>query len=113
MGTNKKYADVITQNKTEFLKFLKSKFQLFHLSNVFLRDIQYGICEYYTERQIALRYDEAENIAFEVIAFLEKENIVKRLNERTWLLNYPEFKLAPVRLVPTLQPSVKQAIGTS
>ncbi len=42
-GTAKKKLELISQNHIEFLKFLKSKYPLFHLSNLFLRDIQYGV----------------------------------------------------------------------
>jgi hypothetical protein len=104
-----KYSDEILENEKEFLLFLKGKFALFHLSNVFFRDIHYGVWEYLERQRIKLRYEEAEKIAREVVRLFEAKRILKRLNGRTWLLNYPEFKLAPVKLVPALKPPGRAA----
>lgn len=106
-----KYLQLISQNQKEFLRFLKSKFELFHFSNVFFRDIHYGVWEYLEKQRVVLRYDGAEKKAIEVIALFEKENVLKRLNERTWLLNYSEFKLAPIKLMPTLRPYGKLVVA--
>ncbi len=104
-----KYSRGIIGDEKEFLSFLKTKFALFHLSNVFFRDVHYGIWEYLERRRIHLRYDEAERIAREVVALLEEKNILKRLNERTWLLDYPQFKIAPIKLMPTFKPPGRTA----
>ncbi len=104
-----KYSETIAKNEKEFLLFLKSKFALFHLSNVFFRDIHYGVWEYLEQQSMKLRYDEAERVALEIVRVFEEKNILRRLNERTWLLNYPEFKLAPIKLVPTFNPTPRTA----
>lgn len=98
-----KFLELIARNKKDFLQFLRSNFELYHLSNVFFRDIHYGVWRYLEEHHIHLRYDQAEEIAFETAVLFEKEKILKRLNERTWLLNYPEFRITPVKLMPSLQ----------
>lgn len=100
---------MISKNEKEFLLFLKSKFALFHLSNVFFRDIHYGVWEYLERQRVKLRYEEAEGVARDIVTVLEEKNILRRLNERTWLLNYPEFRLAPIKLVPTLKPPGRTA----
>lgn len=83
----------ITANETEFLKFLKSKFTLIHLSNVFFRDFHYGVMLYLAEHGMKLKHEKAEKVAREVTAALEGKGIFKRIDHQSWLLNYPEFAL--------------------
>jgi hypothetical protein len=104
-----KYLKAISGREKDFLLFSKGKFALFHLSNVFFRDIHYGVWEYLERQGIKLRYEEAEKVAREIVTMLEEKDILKRLNARTWLLNYPEFKLPPAKLVPTLKPPGRAA----
>jgi hypothetical protein len=89
----------------EFLRFMKSKFQLYHLSNIFFRDVQYGVLEFLRRRGFSIKYGESEAAAYEVIAALEEKNILKKLDEQTWLLNYPPFKLTAVRRVEISMPA--------
>ena len=37
---------IIVENQKDFLKYLKSKFPLYHLSNIFFRDFHYGVMNY-------------------------------------------------------------------
>jgi ABC-type thiamine transport system substrate-binding protein len=84
--------DMVTTSHDEFLKFLKSQFPLFHKSNVFLRDLQYGVMEYFQkEKKAKVKYVEAEVIARKFAEFLEKKDILRKLDSKTWMLNYPEF----------------------
>ena len=86
--------DHIISNKAEFLKYLKSKFTLIHESNVFFRDLHYGIMSYAEDTlREKLKYFDAEKGAYAVAAELEKQGIFKKIDDRTWLLNYPEFAL--------------------
>ena len=85
--------DIIVGNQTEFLKFLKSKFTLIHLSNIFFRDFHYGIMSYLQDRGRKKKYMDAEKIAREVGAEFEKNGIFKKIDHQSWLLNYPEFAL--------------------
>lgn len=86
-----KKLEIITGNYQEFLKHLKSKFPLFHKSNIFLRDIEYGIIEYLKDKNIKVNYREALELSSKVSEYLEKQNIFKRIDSKTWLLNYEEF----------------------
>lgn len=87
-----KKADLITSNHIDFLYYLKSKFPLYHKSNVFFRDLQYGVIHYLQDKKkVKITYSEAEKICHEVTAFLEKKDILKKLDHQTWLLNYPDF----------------------
>ena len=104
MNMEKKYIDLLS-NQDELFTFLKSKFKLYHLSNVFFRDLHYGIWEFLKHHGVSLRYGQSEDIAHEVIVSLEKKNILKKLDEQTWLLNYPRFKLIAVQRIQLKVPT--------
>lgn len=91
-----KEVEFIINHKTEFMKFLKSKFPLIHNSNLFFRDFHYGIMWYLQEHSLNRRYQEAENIAKEVGKAFEQSGIFKKIDYQTWVLNYPEFALPRV-----------------
>ena len=81
----------ITNNQVEFLNFLKSKFPLFHLSNIFFRDLHYGVIEFLKKKKMNISYAEAEQVAREISAHLEKQGILRKVNQQGWVLIYPEF----------------------
>lgn len=79
-----------------FLHFLKSKYPLFHDSNVFFRDIHFGVMGYLEQEGISMSYSRAEKLTHQVIGVLEEKGILKQLDGRTWLLQYPEFRKPPI-----------------
>jgi hypothetical protein len=81
----------VLNNQVEFLHFLKSKYPMFHLSNFFFRDLQYGLMEYLPKKRVAVNYAIAEMVAKEVAASFEKQNIFRRVNQQGWVVYYPEF----------------------
>jgi hypothetical protein len=83
----------IKDNQIDFLKHFKKKFPAYHLSNIFLRDFHYGVITFFIERGKNIKHSEAERIAKEVILFFENQNLLKRVDHKTWLLNYPAFAL--------------------
>ena len=91
-----KEVNLILENKSRFLKYLKSKYTLIHLSNIFFRDMHYGLMDYLKEYGKKVNYTEAEKVTREVCETFEKEGILKKINNRTWMLNYPEFALPQV-----------------
>ena len=91
-----KETEFILNHKTEFLKYLKSKFTLIHMSNFFFRDFHYGVMSYLQEHSMKVKYLAAEKIARQVGEEFEKQNILKRIDHQSWLLNYPEFALPRV-----------------
>ena len=88
-----KESQTILQNQKEFLKHLKSKFVLIHLSNLFFRDLQYGVLSYLHDHGRNVSYKAADRIAREVAAGLEQDGILKKIDHQSWLLHYPEFAL--------------------
>lgn len=85
------HTQLIIQNSQEFLKYLKFKFSLYHKSNVFLRDVQYGVIHFLKDKDINIPHSKSEVVASDVLKYFEKENIVKKIDHRSWMLNYEEF----------------------
>jgi hypothetical protein len=74
-----------------FLNFLKAKQPLFHNSNLFLRDFEYGVKRFLEKKEIKVNTSETEIIATELSGYLVKQGILVPINHNTWKLNYQEF----------------------
>lgn len=82
--------DFLQKNSTIFLNYMKVKYPLFHNSNVFLRDIQYGLRNFFARKDVKLSYQETEKLTDNYIHYLEEAQILIKLKENTWKLNYSE-----------------------
>ncbi|MBI1803133.1 MAG: hypothetical protein HY033_00155 [Ignavibacteriae bacterium] len=91
-----KETQIIVNNQTEFLKYLKEKFPLIHMSNVFFRDFHYGVMSYLQDHGMKLKYNDGEKVAREAGEAFEKNGIFRKIDHQSWLLNYPEFALPRV-----------------
>lgn len=78
---------LLVYNQNQFLMFLKTKFPLFHNSNIFLRDIQFGIKNYFANKQIILSYSDSEKLALLFSDKLVSEEIFKKISDNCWKLN--------------------------
>lgn len=87
----------VLANDKEVLRYLKTRFPVYHLSNVFFRDIHYGIMEYLRERKMTIRYQNGEKIARAYIEKLEHEKILRQLDPQTWMVQYADFRTPQVR----------------
>lgn len=85
------FLKLLIDEERTVLNYLKSKYPLFHRSNVFLRDIQFGIKHYLESKEIKIKYTESEQLAKEFIKYLESKGILRKISEQIYLLNYPEF----------------------
>lgn len=79
--------DFLTDNKDEFISYLKSKFPLFHNSNFFLRDLQFGIKSYFEKKGIILSYSDSENLAKLLSEKFIEENRFIPISSNTWKFN--------------------------
>lgn len=77
----------LVHNQNQFLMFLKTKFPLFHNSNIFLRDIQFGIKNYFANKRIILSYSDSEKLALLFAEKLTAEEIFKKVSDNCWKLN--------------------------
>ncbi len=98
--------DYIIGHYREALLYLKARFPMYHQSNFFFRDIQYGLDQMLREKGYHLSYTEAEGAARVFTGELEKQGIFKRIDQQTWLVNYPEFA-TPVKKQPPPAPAPK------
>ncbi|MBM4160034.1 MAG: hypothetical protein FJ217_02940 [Ignavibacteria bacterium] len=96
---------ILTDNTREVLRFLKSKYHFIHLSNVFFRDLQYGVTAYFESKGTKLGYADAEELAAQYVAALERVNILKRITQGSWMLVYPEFRKTPVKPAAPAKPA--------
>jgi len=73
------------------LKFLKARYPLFHKSNFFYRDFQYGIRKYLELKGIDISYGQSDDLAKELAVYFEKQDIFIPVDNQGWTINYPEF----------------------
>jgi len=92
-----KHLEFVLENHTEVLKFLKSRFPMYHRSNFFFRDVQFGVQTMLEDRGIRVRYTEAEGIARALVEKLEREKIFLPIDRQTWAVQYPEFRTPVVK----------------
>lgn len=81
----------ILKDEKIVMNYLKSRYPLFHKSNVFFRDIQFGLKHFLENRNIYISYTESEELAKQFIQHLESKSILKKISKNIYLLNYPEF----------------------
>ena len=84
-------AQYIVGNQATFLQFMRTRTPMYHLSNIFLRDIHFTIIEFFKMKGTRILNTEAEQIAKEIATIFEKKNLLKKVNPQTWTLLYPEF----------------------
>ena len=85
---------VIVSNNSDFFYFFKKNYpnSIFHNSNIFHRDIQYILTDYIMKKEKKmLSVGKSEILARGLEQELEKKNILKKLDDNTWVLNYPDF----------------------
>lgn len=86
-------AQLIIARDREFLEFLHSRYHLIHASNVFFRDLHYGVMTFLERQKLEQGYVEAEATTREVIAHFETTGVLQALDERTWMVTHEEFRL--------------------
>lgn len=97
---------IFEKEQKEFLGFLKSRSMLFHLSNVFFRDIHYGVMAYLEMKHLRYGYTEAEQLTKHIVEDLEQQGILRRIDALTFTLVYPAFKKPPVKpAAPAARPA--------
>lgn len=94
--TNKlsKNLEMLKNNDSVLLDYLKAKFPVFHNSNIFFRDIQYGIRSFFEKKEIIVSYQDAEKLADKMVKHFEDKGIFVKINHQGWKVHYPEFATA-------------------
>ncbi|MDP4115871.1 MAG: hypothetical protein Q8903_07035 [Bacteroidota bacterium] len=83
--------NLIEKDYVIFLNYFKSKFPVFHKSNIFFLDIQYGIKHFFEQKDIKTTYTEIDKLSSSVISFFEQKGIFEKLDSKVWKINYPDF----------------------
>lgn len=84
--------NILETDYVVFLNYMKSIFPVFHKSNIFFRDIQYGIKHFFEQKNIKTTYTEIDKLGDSIINLLEQKGIFEKLEPTVWKLNYPEFE---------------------
>ncbi len=90
-GKLNEYYNLLKNEDKQFLSFLKAKYPLFHKSNFFYRDFQYGIRKYLELKGIEVSYADSDKLAVELSSHFEQQKIFIPVNSQGWTINYPEF----------------------
>jgi hypothetical protein len=86
----------IKSNPTSFLEFMRAnKYPVYHKSNLFFRDFQYGLWRYLKENQSKVPYADMEKVTNELVTDWEWRGLLKRVNRQSFELNMPEFTTVP------------------
>lgn len=86
--------ELLKNNDEELLNYLKAKFPVFHNSNFFFRDFQYGIRSFLEKKEIKASYQMAEKLAKEMAKYYQEKNLFVKINDQTWKVNKTEFVTA-------------------
>ncbi len=105
-----KESELVRQNYKEVLVFLKQRYPLFHLSNVFFRDLHYGIREYLDQKGMKMGYSAGEKVTREFIDELEGQKILVPVDSQTWTLHYPDFRKPQAKPAEAVKPAPKPPI---
>ena len=104
-----KQLSYILDNEADVLTFLKARYPMYHLSNVFFRDIQYGIQLFLERKEMSVGYTAAEKISRSFVDQLAKKKILTPIDAQSWVLNYPEFRKPPVKPAAPVRQAVPAA----
>lgn len=74
-----------------FLNYLKAKFPLFHNSNLFDKDFQYGIKGFLENKGVQVSYEVTEKLSKMLSEYYENQGIFIKTSQHGWKLNYPDF----------------------
>lgn len=83
--------ELLKREDESFLGFLKAKYPMFHNSNFFYRDLQYGVLSFMQKKGNEITYAEAGKLADAISEEFENTGIFVRMNKIGWKINYPEF----------------------
>lgn len=94
---NKKLNPIFDNLKNEdqiFLNYLRAKFPLFHNSNFFYKDFEYGIIGFLEKKGINVTFQDAEELSKLLSDYYISKGIFIKTSNQGWKLNYPEFTTA-------------------
>ena len=103
-----KNVDQILENEAEVLGFLRTRYPLHHLSNVFFRDLQYGIQTMLEWKGVRVGYTDAERLARDFAQRLEKKKMLVPIDRQSWVLHNEEYKTVSPRKPVGAKPAAEK-----
>jgi len=88
MESFNQYLDTLLSNQMDFFLFMQKKYPVYKDSNIFLRDLQYAIYQYFFNKSVQLTYAKTEKLASEFASKLLSEEKLKKISNSTWKLNF-------------------------
>ena len=85
-------SELVQRDKLEFLQYFRSKFPIFHLSNIFYLDIKYALKYYLMSNHLKVSDEELETLSETLISQMVSDGIFRQVSRSTWTLNYPDFQ---------------------
>ncbi|MGA9119606.1 MAG: hypothetical protein WB699_09580 [Bacteroidota bacterium] len=82
----------VLHDKMQVLEYLRTRYPMFHQSNIFYRDVEYGIQSLLRAHNVQVPLRKAGTIAREFIKSMETEKVFLPVDRQTWTLNYPAFQ---------------------
>lgn len=85
--------DVLVDDPDVLLGYMRQMHRpIFHNSNIFFRDIQFAIKDYYEDTVgKTIRPEDAQRIAKDVTRSYERQGVLRQVTANGYLLNYPEL----------------------
>lgn len=84
--------NLVFSEQSTILNFFKSRFPLFHNSNIFFRDMQFTINAFFELKSIFIGYSLCEQITKDFFAHLEKQNMAVPVSTNAWKINNELYK---------------------
>ena len=91
----------------ELLASLKKRIPMYHSSNVFFRDVQFGLQAVLASEGVRLSNRKAEQLARSFASHLEREKIFRPVDQQTWVLQYPDFRTPKVEKAAAAAPAAR------
>jgi len=82
------YFDELKNNQEIFFNFMKEKYRIFYNSNIFARDLQYAIKQYFEKKDIKITYPEAEELMIKFSGYLISKGDLTKISNNVWKVNF-------------------------
>jgi len=103
-----KKVEEILENEADVLSFLRSRYPLHHLSNVFFRDLQYGIQTMLEWKGLKVGYSDAERYARTFAEKLEKKKMLVPIDQQSWVLHNEQYKTVSAKKPVAAKPAAEK-----
>ncbi len=89
-----KVREKVLGSPQEVLTALRSRLPIFHKSNLFFRDVQFGLQALLAADNARISNRDAEALARTFVEALEKGKLLLPIDHQTWMVNNPDFQTA-------------------